>query len=106
MQALGIKDLQTNPAQLTRSLAAHEYTMITKRNKPIGIAVPFDDRVISDGLRSSLMIRSYEEGLISLGQLASALEMSKRDAMKMLSLQGINVIDYDFDEDLALAERI
>jgi predicted HTH domain antitoxin len=106
MQALGIKDLQTNPAQLTRSLAAREYTMITKRNKPIGIAVSFDDRIISDGLRTSLMVRAYQDGLLSLGQLASALKMSKRQAMKLLSLQGIDVIDYDFDEDLALAERI
>lgn len=35
MQTIGIKDLQINPTTLTRALEAHEYTLITKRSKPL-----------------------------------------------------------------------
>ena len=105
MQTIGIKELQTNPAVLTRSLEANEYTMITKRSKPLGIAVSFDDAVITDGLKTSLMIDAYRKGHLSLGQVAEALAISKRETMKMLSLMGIDVIDYDFEEDLKFAEN-
>jgi len=100
MQAIGIKDLQTNPAILTKSLEAHEYSMITKHSKPIGIAVAFDDAIFTHGLKKALLVNAYRNGLLSLGQLSKLLKVSKREVLKMLSLIGINVVDYDFAEDL------
>jgi predicted HTH domain antitoxin len=100
MQTIGIKDLQVNPAILTRSLEADEYTMITKRSTPIGLAISFSDSIITDGLKTSIMVDAYKQGLLSLGQVAKALEMPKEKVMKMLSMMGIDVIDYDFKDDL------
>jgi len=100
MQTIGIKDLQINPATLTKALEAHEYTIITKRSKPLGIALAFDDRIVTEGLKTALMIDAYEKSLLSLGQLAKAMNLSKRETMKMLSLSGVNVIDYDFKDEL------
>ena len=100
MQTIGIKDLQINPATLTKALEAHEYTLITKRSKPLGIALAFDDKIVTRGLKTALMIDAYEKSLLSLGQLSQALDMSKRETMKMLSLSGIDVIDYDFKDEL------
>ena len=68
MQTIGIKDLQINPAILTKSLEAKQYTMITKRSTPIGIAVSLDDEIISNGLKNFQM--------------------------------GIDIIDYDFKDEL------
>lgn len=100
MQTIGIKELQTNPAILTKALESHEYTMITKRSTPIGIAVSFDDVMLSHGLKTSLMLEAYKNGLISLGHLSFSLELPKEKMMKMLSMMGIAVIDYNFDEDM------
>ena len=100
MQTIGIKDLQVNPATLTKALEAHEYTLITKRSKPLGIALAFDDKIVTQGLKTALLIDAYEKSLLSLGQLSQALDMSKRETMKMLSLSGIDVIDYDFKDEL------
>jgi predicted HTH domain antitoxin len=100
MQSIGIKDLQLNPAILTRSLEADEYTMITKRNKPIGIAFSFDDMIITDGLKTALMVDAYKKGLLSLGQTAQALQIEQKKLLKLLSTMGIEVIDYDFADDL------
>jgi len=105
MKTIGIKDLQINPAVLTRSLEADEYTMITKRSKPIGLALSFNDSIITEGLKTSLMIDAYKKGLLSLGQVANALEMPKEKVMKMLSTMGIDVIDYDFNDDLKNMDR-
>ena len=100
MQTIGIKDLQVNPATLTKALEAQEYTLITKRSKPIGIALAFEDKIVTEGLKTALMIDAYEKSLLSLGQLSKALDLSKREAMKMLSLSGIDIIDYDFKDEL------
>ncbi|BCD67164.1 UPF0175 family protein [Nitratiruptor sp. YY09-18] len=100
MKALGIRDLQKNPSELTKFLENNEYTLITKRNAPLGIAISFNDSIITKGLKTSLLVNAYEEGLISLGEVAKALDISKKEAMKLLSINGKNVIDYDFKEDL------
>jgi len=100
MQTIGIKDLQINPAILTRSLEADEYTMITKRSTPIGLAISFNDSIITEGLKTSIMVDAYKQGLLSLGQVAKALEIPKEKVMKMLSMMGIDVIDYDFKDDI------
>jgi predicted HTH domain antitoxin len=100
MQTIGIKELQINPAILTKALEAKQYTMITKRSNPIGIAISFDDEILNHGLKTSFLIDGYKTGAISLGQLSSSLDISKEKAMKMLSLMGIDVISYDFSDDM------
>lgn len=100
MQTIGIKELQTNPAILTRSLEASEYTMITKRSNPIGMAISFDDAIITDGLKTALMVDAYKKGYLSLGQFAKSLELEHQKAMKILTMMGVNVVDYDFEDDM------
>jgi len=100
MNSLGIKELQTNPANLTKALDAHEYTLITKHSKPIGIALSFDDEILSKGLKTALLFDAYKSSAISLGQLSNALAISKKKAMKMLSLLNIDIVDYDFNDDM------
>lgn len=100
MQTIGIRDLQINPAILTKALEQNEYTIITKRSDPIGIALSFNDDVMTYGLKTSLLIDGYKSGAISLGQLSHSLDISKEKAMKMLSLMGIDVISYDFSDDM------
>jgi len=55
---------------------------------------------VTEGLKTALMIDAYQKSLLSLGQLSKALELSKRETMKMLSLSSVNVIDYDFKDEL------
>ncbi len=101
MQTIGIRELQTNPAIFTKALENNEFTMITKRSTPIGVAIAFDDTILSKGLKTSLLIEAYKNGSLSMGQLSRTLGASTEDTMQMLSMMGINVIDYDFKEDLS-----
>lgn len=106
MKTIGIRELQTNPAIFTKAMENHEFAMITKHSTPIGIAVAFDDGIISHGLKTSLMIEAYKNGDISLGQFCQAMELPKESGMKMLSMMGIDVIDYDFKDDLDTIESL
>ena len=100
MQTIGIRDLQINPATLTKALESKEYTMITKRSTPIGIAISLNDEILSHGLKTSLLIDGYKSGNISLGQLAKNLNISKQKAMHLLSMMGIDCVEYDFKDDM------
>lgn len=104
MQTVGIKDLQVNPAQLTRAIEANEYTLITKRNKPIGLTLSLNDDVITNSLKTALMLDAYKKGYLSLGQLANSLEKDKKATMQLLGVMGEAVIDYDFADDLEFIE--
>jgi predicted HTH domain antitoxin len=106
MQTIGIKELQTNPALLTKTLESKEYMMFTKHSKPIGLAISFDDRIVTEGLKTALMIDAFKNGLLSLGQLSKGLEKSTQETLKMLSAMGMDVIDYDFDDDLKAIETL
>jgi len=100
MKIIKIKKLQKNPSSITKALKNNDYVLITKRNKPIGIVIFFNDKIIINGLKASLLIEAYENSLISLGELAKALNMLKKEALKFLSTLGIDVINHDFNEDL------
>jgi len=106
MKAIGIRDLQKNPSLITKWLKDREYTLITKRNKPIGIAISFEDEIITEGLKTSFLVEAYKNSIITLGELAKSLNMSKAEAMKFLSSIGVNVIEYDFQDDLDTIEKI
>jgi predicted HTH domain antitoxin len=104
MQTVSIQELQSNPAVLTRALENHEMTMITKHSTPIGIAVAFDDVIVTQELRTALLIAAYKKADLSIGQFSKAMQLSHDEAMRLLSMMGIDVIDYDFDDDLQLFE--
>lgn len=106
MQSIGIRELQTNPALLTKALENHEFTMITKHSTPIGIAIAFDDVIVAQGLKTALLIEAYRKADLSLGQFSKAMNLSGEAAMNLLSLMGIDVIDYDFNDDLAALDAL
>ena len=106
MQTIGIRDLQINPATLTKALEKKEYTLITKRSTPIGVAVSFDDDILSKGLKTSLLIEGYKSGNISLGQLAKNLNISKKEAMHLLDMMGIESVEYDFKDDMQTLSKL
>jgi len=105
MQTVGIRDLQLNPASFTKPLESDEFVMITKRGKPIGIATSFNDDALHHGLIESMVLKAFNQGDISLGQLSKSLKLTKRETMKYLEIVNIPLTDYDFKEELKNIEE-
>ena len=59
-----------------------------------------NNTIISEELKTALMIDAYQKGYLSMGQLSKALNQSKEKSLKMLSLMGVDAIDYDFEDDM------
>lgn len=101
MQVIGIKELQTNPAKLTQTFQKRDYLLITKHGQPVGLALPFDDSLMEQGLATWFAIKGFQNGDLSLGQLSKVLKKNQHDTIKLLGHLGVPIADYDFAEDLA-----
>ena len=100
MQTIGIRDLQTNPAVLTKSLENNEFVMITKRGKPLGVATSLDDDILRHGFLENLVLEAFEKGDISFSQLSKSLKLSKTETMNFLKTMNIPLTDYDIKEEI------
>lgn len=107
MLTIGIKELKNNPSILTKGVEDRdEYLFISKRGKPIAVAMSLDNEVFDHGFKKWVLIKAYKKGDLSLGQLSKALEQSYSDTMQMLGALGIAVIDYDLDDDMSTIEKL
>jgi predicted HTH domain antitoxin len=100
MQTVGIRDLQVNPAILTKPLENNEFVMITKRGTPLGVATALNDDILHHGFFESLLLKAFEEGSISLSQLSKSLKLSQSETMKLLAMTQVPITDYEIEEEL------
>ena len=100
MKSIGIKELKSNPGLISKTIESGEYLLISKRGKPIAIATSLDDKVLDMGLKKWILIDSFKQGALSLGQLSRALDISYMETVEMLDLLKIPVLDYDLKDDL------
>ena len=52
------------------------------------------------GLVNSKFLNAFKEGHLSVGEFAIAIGYTHEDSMKVLSLMGVDVIDYDFEDEI------
>jgi hypothetical protein len=106
MQVIGIKELQTNPGKLTKAFQDNDYLLITKHGQPLGLALPFAEGIMEQGLLPWFAIKGFQSGDLSLGQLSKALGKNQHETIRLLGFLGVPVADYDFAEDLAAIEKM
>lgn len=101
IQTLGLKQIQNNPAVLAKSVESQDYTILTKRGNPIGVAIGFESKILDGGLKQAIALKAYENGDISMGKLSEILMLKKSDTMKLLSYLGIAVADYSLKDEMS-----
>ena len=98
MKSVAIRDLKNSPSNMTKYLENNEAVFITKHSKPIGITLPLNDDTLSIGIKKLVALEQYKNGLISLGKMASLLEISKEEARSLVTRLGIDWLEVDEDE--------
>ena len=107
MITAGIKEIKTNPSIITKAVEnSDEYLFISKRGKPIAVALSLDNEIFNHGFKKWILIKAYKKGDLSLGQLAKVLGQPYMQTMEMLSTLNIDVIDYDLEDDLETIEKL
>ena len=90
MKALGIKQIKTNPGQLSLLLEQNEFLLITQQEQPLGMIIPFSSHLIEQGLVHWLALKAFESGDLTLGQLAKALNKTESEMLDTLGKLSIS----------------
>ena len=107
MLTVGIKEIKNNPSIISKGVKDRDdYLFISKRGKPIAVAMSLDNEVFEHGFKKWVLIKAYKQGDLSLGQLSKALKISYLETMQMLGILGISVIDYDLEDELETIEKL
>ena len=98
MKTIGVRALRENPGVLSRSSAAGELVLITNRNHPISLSIPFGKDLLDSGVHVNVALKLYEEGVLTLVKAAKLAKMPIEDFMKHLTHLGIVATDQTSEE--------
>ena len=104
MKTIGVRALRENPGMLSQCAAEGEYLLITNRNVPISLSVPFDDALIRSGAHINLAVRLYEDGLLTLVKAAKLSRLPVESFIEKLANMGVVVLDQspcELEDDLS-----
>lgn len=75
MQTFTIRDLRDRTGDLVRDAEAGKLSIVTKHGQPVFVAVPFDEDLVQEGVRTALAIKLFESDVVSLRQGAKMYAM-------------------------------
>lgn len=98
MKTIGVRALRENPGVLSQSAAVGEYVLVTNRNHPISLSIPFDDDLIRLGVHINIAVKFYEDGVLTLAKASKLAKMPVEMFINKLANLGVIVFDQTVEE--------
>jgi predicted HTH domain antitoxin len=98
MKTIGIRALRENPGVLSQSAAKGEFVLVTNRNNPISLSIPFSDELIEEGVHVNVAVKLYEDSVITLPRAAKLAKMPVESFINTLANLGVVVVSQSADE--------
>lgn len=98
MDTFTIRDLRERTGDLVRNAEAGKLSLVTKHGQPVFLAVPFDETLVKEGVRIDLVIKLFDENVLSTGRAAKLAGLPLEEFLKICSGQGVPVVRYDPNE--------
>jgi prevent-host-death family protein len=101
-----VRDLRARTGDLLRDAEEGRVSLITKHGRPVILAVPFDERLLQEGVNRALALRLFEEGDATLSQAAKVARLTVDEFLDLLDSAGIPAVDYpaeDLDGEMEIA---
>lgn len=100
LDVFSVRDLRTRSGDLLKEAEQGQLSLITKHGRPAILAVPFDQRLIEQGVHRALALRLLESRQLTLAQAAKVAGLSLDAFLDLLGSLGLTAVDYP-PEDLA-----
>jgi prevent-host-death family protein len=98
MESFSIRDLRERTGDLVRGAEGGRLSLVTKRGKPLFVAVPFDDALLQGGVRHSFVLRLLADGIVGQGKAAELLGMSRVELLDLMAAHGIPAANYSTED--------
>lgn len=108
MEIFTVRDQRNRTGELIRVAETGRLSVVTKHGKPVFVAVPFDDALFACGVRTSLAIKLFDEGVVTLAQAAKLAGLGIEEMIERAGAARVAVVQQtpeDLDDDLAAISR-
>ena len=106
LDVFSARDLRNKSGELLRDAEAGQISLITKHGKPAILAIPFDDRLIKQGVHRAMALHLFESHQLTLAQCAKLAGLSLEAFIELLGELGLPAVDYppeELEEEMAVA---
>ncbi len=93
MEAFSIRDLREHTGDLVRNAENGELSVVSKHGKPLFVAMPFTDALLSSGVSVSLADKLVQSGELSVASGAKLSNMPYARYLQHLGASGYSLLD-------------
>jgi predicted HTH domain antitoxin len=98
IETFSVRDLRERTGALTQDAESGHLALVTKRGRPLFVAVPFTEELLKEGVGFSLAVELYRSGVITAARGALLADMGLAEFLEELSALGVPVADSSPDE--------
>lgn len=95
METFTVRDLRDRTGELIKGAESGKLALVTKHGRPVFVALPFDEKLLEQGITVSLAVRLFDEGALSQGQAARLAGLSLTDFLTACSNRQVPVVRYE-----------
>ncbi|MBA3593641.1 MAG: type II toxin-antitoxin system prevent-host-death family antitoxin [Pseudomonadota bacterium] len=106
MEAFAIRDLREHTGELVRNAESGQFSVVSKHGRPLFVAMPFTDELLSAGVSVSLADRLVQSGELSTSSGAKLAGMPYARYLQHLGAMGYSLLDDTarLEDELALLD--
>ncbi|MEF8794363.1 type II toxin-antitoxin system prevent-host-death family antitoxin [Thiohalorhabdus sp.] len=98
IETFTVRDLRERTGELTQDAEAGQLALVTKRGRPLFVAVPFTEELLREGVGFSLAVDLYRSGMVTAARGALLAGMDLAACLEELSALEVPVADYPAEE--------
>ena len=98
LDVFSVRDLRTRSGDLLKDAERGQMALITKHGRPAILALPFDQRLLDEGVHRALALRLWEGRQLTLTQAARVAGLSLEGFVELLGSVGLAAVDYPAGE--------
>ncbi len=94
MKTYSVRDLRNRTGALIRGAEAGHMSIVTKHGRPVLLTIPFDDKLLDQGVRVSLAVHLFDEDVLSQGQAAKLAGLTLAEFFTACAARQVPVVRY------------
>jgi prevent-host-death family protein len=98
METYTVRDLRDRTGELIQGAEAGRMALVTKHGRPVFVALPFDQKLLEQGVQVSLAVKLFDEGALTQGQAAKVAGLSLAEFFEACSERQVPVIRYGIED--------
>ncbi|MBD8525975.1 type II toxin-antitoxin system prevent-host-death family antitoxin [Pseudomarimonas arenosa] len=98
METYTVRDLRDRTGELIKGAEAGHLALMTKHGRPVIVALPFDQKLLEQGVMVSLAVRLFDEGVVTQGQAAKLAGLSLAEFFAACASHQVPVVRYEAGE--------